>query len=96
MHLAGPREVCVCITYSREAWIEGPTGGVGEIAREMRVVKRERETNMTSRREIPLSVYMQGGVDRGTIRIIFLCGVCVGMCGCEKITRRGGRWCVTT
>ena len=41
MHLAGPREVCVCIRYSREAWIEGPTGGgadVGEIAREMRVV----------------------------------------------------------
>ena len=38
MHLAGPREVCVYITYSREAWIEGPTGGVGEIAREMRVV----------------------------------------------------------
>ena len=24
-----------------------------------------------------------------------LCGVCVGMCGCEKITRRGGRGCVT-
>jgi hypothetical protein len=38
MHLAGPREVCVCITYSREAWTEVPTGGVGEIAREMRVV----------------------------------------------------------
>lgn len=55
----------------------------------------ERETNMTSRREIPLSVYMQGGVDRGTRRIFFLCGVCVGMCGCEKITRRGGRGCVT-
>ena len=29
MHLAGPREVYVCITYSREAWIEGPTGGRG-------------------------------------------------------------------
>ena len=26
MHLEGPREVCVCITYSRAAWIEGPTG----------------------------------------------------------------------
>ena len=40
MHLAGPREVCVCITYSREAWIEGPAGGRGrgEIAREMREV----------------------------------------------------------
>jgi hypothetical protein len=30
MHLAGPREVCVCITYSREAWIEGPAGGAWE------------------------------------------------------------------
>ena len=29
MHLAGPRVVCVCITYSREAWIEGPTRGGG-------------------------------------------------------------------
>ena len=40
MYLAGPREVCVCNTYSREAWIEGPAGGggVGEIAREMREV----------------------------------------------------------
>ena len=40
MYLAGPKEVCVCITYSREAWIEGlaRSGGVGEIAREMRVV----------------------------------------------------------
>ena len=26
----------------------------------------------------------------------FLCGVCVGMCGCEKITGPGGRGCVTT
>ena len=64
MHLAGPREVCVCITYSREAWIEGPMGegGVGEIAREMRVVWRERdEYDVTTRDSIPLSVYMQGG-----------------------------------
>ena len=45
---------------------------------------------MTSRREIPLSVYMQGGADRGTRRIYFcVCGVCVGMCGCEKIMRPG-------
>ena len=70
----------MCITYSREAWIEGPTGGVGEIAREMRVVSRERETNMMSRQEIPLSVYMQGGVDRGTRRIYFLCVVSVLVC----------------
>ena len=25
------------------------------------------------------------------MRRIFLCGVCVGMCGCEKITRPGDR-----
>ena len=37
---AGSREVCVCITYSREAWIEGLAGegGMGEIAQEMREV----------------------------------------------------------
>ena len=29
MHLGGTREVCVCITYSREAWIEGPSGVKG-------------------------------------------------------------------
>ena len=64
MHLAGPREVCVCITYSREAWIEGPMGGGGEIAREMRVFKRERdEYDVTTRDSIPLSVYMQGGME---------------------------------
>ena len=62
MHLAGPREVCVCITYSREAWIEGPTGGRGrDSTRNESGLERERETNMMSRREIPLSVYMQGG-----------------------------------
>ena len=77
MHLAGPREVCVCITYSREAWIEGPTGGVVEIAREMRVVQRERdEYDVTTRDSIPLSVYMQGGGNRGTRRN-FLCVWCL-------------------
>ena len=53
MHLAGPREVCMCITYSREAWIEGPGGGRDIMRNESGL---ERETNMTSRREIPLSV----------------------------------------
>ena len=63
MHLVGPREVCVCITYSREAWIEGPAGGGGgrDSTRNESGLERERETNTTSRREIPLSVYMQGG-----------------------------------
>ena len=93
MHLEGPREVCVCITYSREAWIEGPIGGRGRDSTR-NGSGLERETNMMSPQEIPLSVYMQGGVDRGTRRIFFLCGVCVGMCGCEKITRHGGRGCV--
>ena len=42
----------------------------------------ERETNMTSRREIPLSVYMQGGRGyRGTRRIFCVVSVlvCVGV-----------------
>ena len=28
-------------------------------------------------------------MDRGTRRIFFLCGVCVGICGCEKIRDLG-------
>ena len=52
----------------------------------------ERETNMMSRREIPLSVYMQGGSgQRHQENIFCVCGVRVGMCGCEKITRPGGQ-----
>ena len=51
---------------------------------------------MMSQREIPLSVYMQGGEGIEAPGEIFgVCGVCVGMCGCEKIMRRGGRGCVT-
>ena len=52
MHLAGPREVCVCITYSRVAWIEGPTGGRGRDSTRNESVL-EIETNMMSRQEIP-------------------------------------------
>ena len=52
MHLAGPREVCVCITYSREAWIEGPMGERGRDSTRNES-GLERETNMTSRQEIP-------------------------------------------
>ena len=70
----------------------GPAGGGGDSMRNESGL--ERETNMMSRREIPLSVYMEGGGDRG-IKRIFLCGVCVGMCGCEKIMRHGGRGCIT-
>ena len=80
MYLAGPREVCVCIMYSREAWIEGPAGGGGRGRDSTRNERGlERETNMMSRREIPLSVYMQGGGDRGTRRIFF-CVVSVLVC----------------
>ena len=51
MYLTGPREVCVCITFSREAWIEGPAGGRGgDSTRNESGLERERETNMTSRR----------------------------------------------
>ena len=62
MYLAGPREVCVCITYSREAWIEGPAGegGVGEIAREMREVERERDEYDVTARDSLECVYARG------------------------------------
>ena len=36
----------------------------------------ERETNMMSWREMPLSVYMQGGGDRGTRRKYFVWCLC--------------------
>ena len=73
MHLAGPREVCVCITYSREAWIEGPMGGRGrDSTRNESGLERERdEYDVTTRDSIPLSVYMQGGVDKAPGEYIF-------------------------
>lgn len=53
----------MCITYSREAWIEGPTGGGGgDSTRNEGGLERERdEYDVTTRDSIPLSVYMQGG-----------------------------------
>ena len=58
-------------------------------------LERERdEYDARTRDSLPLSVYLQGGGDRGTRRF-FVCGVCVGMCGCEKITRTRDRGCVT-
>ena len=50
---------------------------------------------MMSRQEIPLGVYMQEGIEAPGEYFVCVCGVCVGMCGCEKITRCGGRGCVT-
>ena len=61
MHLAGPRGVCVCITYSREAWIEGPTGGRGRDSTRNESGLERDEYDVTTRDSIPLSVYMQGG-----------------------------------
>ena len=55
----------------------GADGGRGrDSTRNERGLERERETNMMSRREIPLSVYMQGGGDRGTRRILFVWCLC--------------------
>ena len=84
--------------YVFERGMDGGAGGGGGRGRDSTRNESglERETNMTSRREIPLSVYMQGGRGwRHQENIFLVCGVCVGMCGCEKITRRGGRGCVT-
>ena len=83
----------MCITYSREAWIEGPTGEHGrDSTRNERVLERDEYDVMA--RDALECVYAKGeGIEaRGEF---FLCGVCVGMCGCEKIMRRGGRGCVT-
>ena len=87
----------MCVYYVFERGMDRGADGGGRARDSTRNESGlERETNMTSRREIPLSVYMQGGVDRGTRRIFLcVCGVCVGMCGCEKIMRHGGRGCVT-
>jgi len=40
-------------------------------------------------------VYARGEGIEAPGEFFCVCGVCVGMCGCEKITRRGGRGCVT-
>ena len=78
MYSAGRREVCVCITYSREAWIEGSTGGHGRdsMINESGLERERDEYDVTTRDSIPLSVYMQGGGNRGTRRI-FLCVWCL-------------------
>ena len=83
MYLAGPREVCVCITYWREAWIEGPArgGGVGEIAREMREVYRERDEYDVKVRDPLECVYARGeGIEtRGEFFWVVYVLVCVGV-----------------
>ena len=61
MHLAGPREVCVCITYSREAWIEGPTGGRGrDSTRNESGLERERDEYDVTARDSLECVYARG------------------------------------
>ena len=94
MHLAGPREVCVCIMYLREAWIEGPTGGRGRDSTRNESGLERDEYDVTARDSLEC-VYARGeGIDApGEIFCVWC--VCVGMCGCEKIMRCGGRGCVT-
>ena len=61
MHLAGPREVCVCITYSREAWIEGPTKGHGrDSTRNESGLERERDEYDIISRDSLECVYARG------------------------------------
>ena len=74
----------MCIKYLREAWIEGPTGGCGRDSTRNES-GLEREMNMTSR---PLECVYARGVEAPG-EFFCVCGVCVGMCGCEKIMRRG-------
>ena len=62
MHLAGPREVCVCITYSREGMDRGADGGGRDRTRNEGGLEREGdEYDVTTRDSIRLSLYMQGG-----------------------------------
>ncbi len=77
----------------------GAGGGRGrDSTRNERGLERERERERAeydvTARDALECVYARGeGIEaRGEC---FLCGVCVGMCGCEKITRPGGRGCVT-
>ena len=69
---------------------------MGEIAQEMRVVSRERGIWRDDKRFHSLEcVYARGDGIEAPGEIFCVCGVCVGMCGCEKIMRRGGRGYVT-
>ena len=87
MHLAGPREVCVCITYSREAWIEGPTGrgrgGRGrDSTRNESGLERERRIRRHDKRFHSLEcVYARGeGIEaRGEFFCVVSVLVCVGV-----------------
>lgn len=86
----------MCITYSREAWIEGPTGGRGrDSTRNESGLERERDEYDVTARDSLECVYARGEGIEAPGEIFCVCGVCVGMCGCEKIMRRGGRGCVT-
>ena len=86
----------MCITYSREAWIEGPTGGRGrDSTRNESGLERERDEYDVTARDSLECVYARGEWIEAPGEYFFMCGVCVGMCGCEKIMRRGGRGCVT-
>ena len=72
----------MCVYYVFERGMDRGAGGGGRGRDSTRneCGLRERETNITSRREIPLSVYMQGGGDRGTSRIFFVCVVSMLVC----------------
>ena len=55
----------------------------------------ERDEYDVTTRDALECVYARGEGIEAPGEIFCVCGVCVGMCGCEKIMRRGGRGCVT-
>ena len=55
------RGMCVYYVFERGMDRGADRGRGRDSTRNERGLERERETNMMSRREIPLSVYMQGG-----------------------------------
>ena len=82
----------MCVYYVFERGMDrGAGGGRGrgrDSTRNERGLERERLIWCHGDR-FPWVCICKGGGDRGTRRF-FLCGVCVGLCGCEKITRPGG------
>ena len=71
-------------------------GRVRDSTRNESGLERERRICRHDKRFHSLEcVYARGEGIEAPGEIFCVCGVCVGMCGCEKIIRRGGRGCVT-
>ena len=94
MHLAGPREVCVYYVFERGMDRGADRGRGRDSMRNESGLERD-EYDVTARDSLEC-VYARGEwIEALGEYFVCVCEVCVGMCGCDKITRRGGRGCVT-